>query len=399
MQKEVLLLKYGELILKGLNKSYFEAQLLRDVEEKMKRIGSFSIKKAQSTIYITPNDDSASMDKAFKAAREVFGISAVCRAAETEKSMEAIKAVLPVYLHDILSKAKTFKVEAKRSDKQFPLKSPEISAECGGLILSTFSHLKVNVNNPDVTVRVEIRDFGAYIHGGAVEGAGGMPKGTSGRGMLLLSGGIDSPVAGYLMAKRGVNLEALHFESYPYTSEQARDKVLELAAIMAEHCGNFCVNIISLTHLQEEIMKTCREEYFTLILRRFMMRIAEKEAVRCGAGALITGESLAQVASQTMGAIAVTTNALDRLPVLRPLIASDKEEIVKLARKIGTFETSILPYEDCCTVFTPRHPSTKPVLEHIIAEEQKLDIDGLVKEALESRYYRWAIDNKGKAES
>lgn len=390
MFNEVILLKYGELILKGLNKSYFENQLLKDAEEKMKHVGNFEVKRAQSTIYISPLTDSEDMDKAFEAARRIFGIAAVCRAACVEKNMEVIEEALPLYLSEVLQKAKTFKVEAKRSDKSFPLKSPEISAECGGAILSVYPHLKVDVNNPDVTVRVEIRDFGAYLHSGSVEGAGGMPKGTSGKGLLLLSGGIDSPVAGYLMAKRGVNIEALHFESYPYTSEMARDKVIDLARIMSLHCGDIMVNIVSLTHIQEEIMRNCREEYFTLILRRFMMRIAEKIAVRAKAGAIITGESLAQVASQTMGAIAVTNNVLERIPMFRPLIAMDKEEIVKVARRIGTFETSILPYEDCCTVFTPRHPTTKPVLENIIAEEQKLDVDALVKEALESRYHKWA---------
>lgn len=390
MFNEVILLKYGELILKGLNKSYFENQLLKDAEEKMKHVGNFEVKRAQSTIYISPLTESEDMDKAFEAALRIFGIAAVCRAACVEKNMEVIEEALPLYLSEVLQKAKTFKVEAKRSDKSFPLKSPEISAECGGAILSVYPHLKVDVNNPDVTVRVEIRDFGAYLHSGSVEGAGGMPKGTSGKGLLLLSGGIDSPVAGYLMAKRGVNIEALHFESYPYTSEMARDKVIDLARIMSLHCGDIMVNIVSLTHIQEEIMRNCREEYFTLILRRFMMRIAEKIAVRAKAGAIITGESLAQVASQTMGAIAVTNNVLERIPMFRPLIAMDKEEIVKVARRIGTFETSILPYEDCCTVFTPRHPTTKPVLENIIAEEQKLDVDALVKEALESRYHKWA---------
>ncbi len=395
MFNEVILLKYGELILKGLNKSYFENQLLKDAEEKMKHVGKFEVKRAQSTIYISPLTESEDMDKAFEAARRIFGIVAVCRAACVEKNMDVIEEALPLYLSETLQKAKTFKVEAKRSDKSFPLKSPEISAECGGAILSAYPHLRVDVNNPNVTVRVEIRDFGAYLHSGAVEGAGGMPKGTSGKGLLLLSGGIDSPVAGYLMAKRGVNIEALHFESYPYTSEMARDKVIDLARIMSLYCGDIMVNIVSLTHIQEEIMRNCREEYFTLILRRFMMRIAEKIAARAKAGALITGESLAQVASQTMSAIAVTNNALERIPMFRPLIAMDKEEIVKVARKIGTFETSILPYEDCCTVFTPRHPTTKPVLENIIAEEQKLDVDALVKEALESRCHKWtSLDDK-----
>lgn len=384
---EVILLKYGELILKGLNKARFEGQLLHDLSTKLNKVGSYRILKAQSTVYVKPEDERSldNIGKAYEECKKVFGIIALCRACEVEKDFEKIKAVLPEYTAARLKKARTFKVESKRSDKTFPLTSPEISAECGGVLLDKFHHLRVNVEEPDVVVRVEVRDFGAYIHCGTEDGAGGMPKGSSGKALLLLSGGIDSPVAGYMTAKRGVTVDAVHFESYPYTSEQAREKVIELAKIMSDYCGQIYLNVISVTHIQEAIRDNCREEYFTLILRRFMMRIAERLALRYSDKGIITGESIGQVASQTLGAMAVTNAVLKELPAYRPLIALDKEEIVKIARKIGTFETSILPYEDCCTVFTPRHPVTNPELCKIEAEEQKLDIEALITEAMESR--------------
>ncbi len=384
---EVILLKYGELILKGLNKSRFEGQMIADLSRKLKKVGNYKITKAQSTVYVTPLDDDALEDisEAYKECKKVFGIAALCRAVQVEKDMNKILEILPLYIKPTMLRAKTFKVEAKRSDKEFALKSPEISKECGGVILSNFHHLKVNVENPDVVVRVEIRDFGAYIHCGTEEGAGGMPKGSAGKALLLLSGGIDSPVAGYLTAKRGVTIDAVHFESYPYTSEQAREKVIDLARIMSDYCGNMHLNVISVTHIQEAIRDNCREEYFTLILRRFMMRLAEKLAVRYGDKGIITGESIGQVASQTLGAMMVTNAVLHEVPVYRPLIAMDKEEIIRISRKIGTYDTSILPYEDCCTVFTPRHPVTNPILENIIKEEEKLDVEALVNEAFENR--------------
>jgi thiamine biosynthesis protein ThiI len=245
--------------------------------------------------------------------------------------------------------------------------------------------MRVDVHHPDVTVKVEIREFGAYISAGQFKGAGGMPVGTNGRGLLLLSGGIDSPVAGYMLAKRGVKIEALHFESFPYTSERAREKVLELAKIVSEYAGDIYVHVVSLTHVQEELVKNCEEDYFTLLLRRYMMTIAERVARMKGCAALITGESLGQVASQTMQAIGVTDAAVN-LPVFRPCIGMDKEEIVTIARQIGTFETSIEPYEDCCTVFTPRHPRTRPELAKVLVEEQKLPFDELVEEAIAGMY-------------
>lgn len=386
---EAILLKYGELVLKGLNKSYFEGLLLNDIRDRIKKYGNFDIKKAQSTVYITPVDEKAqrSMDKVYEEAGKVFGIASYCRAAVVEKNMDVILKCLPDYVGTQLKQAKTFKVEAKRADKQFPFDSPQIAKACGGVLLDRFHHLKVDVKNPQVTVIVEIRDYAAYLHCDAQEGAGGMPCGSSGKALLLLSGGIDSPVAGYRVARRGLTVDAIHFESYPYTSVQAREKVLELAGIMTDTCGSIHLNIVSVTHIQEELRDKCREEYFTLLLRRFMMRIAERIALRYHCEALVTGESIGQVASQTLPAITVTNDAVKTLPVIRPLIASDKEEIVRMARRIGTFDTSILPYEDCCTVFTPKHPVTKPVLEKILEEETKVDIEALVEEALATRTY------------
>ncbi|MBQ8746500.1 MAG: tRNA 4-thiouridine(8) synthase ThiI [Clostridia bacterium] len=383
--KEIILCKYGEIILKGANRSRFESILLREVRRRASHIGKFDVRAAQSTLYITPLSDFEDMDEMFEQAKHVFGFVGVSRAAVAEKSMEDICRVAREYLPPYLAGAKRFRAEAKRSDKKFPLKSPEIGAEIGGVILSMRPDLKVDLDHPDVTVRVEIRDTAAYIHAGQDRGAGGVPLGSSGRGLLLLSGGIDSPVAGYMMARRGLALDALYFESIPYTSDRAREKVASLARIMTEYCGPIRMHVISLTKIQEAIRDNCEEDYFTLLLRRFMMRLSCRMAERCGASALITGESLGQVASQTMAALTVTEAAADRL-IFRPCIGMDKEEIVRTARHIGTFETSILPYEDCCTVFTPRHPKTQPVLEKVIAQEEKLDYDTLLEEAWESRF-------------
>ncbi|MBR4872775.1 MAG: tRNA 4-thiouridine(8) synthase ThiI [Clostridia bacterium] len=383
--KEILLCKYGEIILKGANRKYFEDILCRELRQRAKPIGDFDIYRAQSTIYIEPKDEFCDMDAMFEAARKVFGIIAVARAAVAPKDFESIKETVRTYIPAFLAGKKTFKVEAKRSDKSFPMDSMELSREVGAVVLDTVRGIKVDVHNPEVTVMVEIREFGAYIHAGRFKAAGGMPIGTNGRGLLLLSGGIDSPVAGYMVAKRGVKLEAVHFESFPYTSERAREKVLELASILAEYTGDIDVHVISLTKIQEELSRNCEEDYFTLLLRRYMMAIASRIAHERGCGALVTGESIGQVASQTMPAIGVTDIMAD-LPVFRPCIGLDKEEIVQIARKIDTFETSILPYEDCCTVFTPRHPKTRPELVKVEAEERKLPFDQLVEEALATRY-------------
>ncbi|MBQ8331263.1 MAG: tRNA 4-thiouridine(8) synthase ThiI [Clostridia bacterium] len=385
MTKEILLCKYGEIVLKGANRKSFEDMLSREMKKRAACYGNFDIYRAQSTIYIEPMDNEADMDGMFEAASKVFGIVAIARAAVCEKNMEDIARTARKYVPPFLEGKKTFKVEAKRSDKAFALDSMQISREIGGEILEVCPSIRVDVHHPDVIVKVEIREFGAYISAGQFKGAGGMPVGSNGKGLLLLSGGIDSPVAGYMMAKRGVRLDAVHFESFPYTSERAREKVLELAQIVAEYSGDIFVHVVSLTHIQEELVKACEEDYFTLLLRRYMMTIAERIAREKGCMALITGESLGQVASQTMQALGVTDAAVN-LPVFRPCIGMDKEEIVTIARKIGTFETSIQPYEDCCTVFTPRHPRTKPELAKVLAQENKLDFAALVEEALGTTY-------------
>ena len=384
--KEILLCKYGEIVLKGANKRYFEDQLCRELRQRAKKYGNFEIIRAQSIIYVEPQDDFADIDGMFDAAMKTFGIVAVGRAAVCEKNLEDIKRITREYIPQFLEGKKSFKVEGKRSDKTFPLNSMELSEILGGEILEeTHGRIRVDVRNPEIVVRVEIRERAAYVHAGQYKAAGGLPVGSSGHGMLLLSGGIDSPVAGYMMAKRGLRIEAVHFESFPYTSEMARDKVIRLARTVAAYTGDIYVHVVSLTRIQEELVKHCEEDYFTLLLRRYMMTIASRIAGDHDSKCLITGESLGQVASQTTEAIAVTDNAAT-IPVLRPCIGMDKEEIVEIARRIGTFDISIEPFEDCCTVFTPKHPRTKPVLEKVLREEQKLDFEALVAEAIESAY-------------
>lgn len=378
--KEIILLKYGEIALKGLNKQSFESVLLKNVRHRLRLLGRFETRAAQSTIVVEPLEE-CDLDLVEERLSHVFGISTITRAAVAQKEMGDIARVALEYLADSLPLVSTFKVEAKRSDKTFPLKTPQICEEIGGLLLERFDNLSVDLHDPEYRVVVEVRDFGAYVHGVAHKAAGGMPVGSSGMGMLMLSGGIDSPVAGYMMAKRGVQLCCIHFESPPYTSERAKLKVLTLADKMTEYCNTFEVHVVPFTRIQEEIKRGCKEEYFTVIMRRVMMMVANRVAKARGCGAIVTGESLAQVASQTMQAIGCT-DAASELPVLRPLIGMDKLEIVDIARKIDTFETSILPYEDCCTVFTPRHPKTRPVLEQIVREEEKLDLEPLIEEAI-----------------
>ncbi len=381
--KEIFLCKCGEIVLKGANHSFFENALIKELKFRLKTFGAVKVSHAQSTVYVEPSEG-VDLDGVFDALTRVFGIVTIERAAVSEKDMDAIKATIREYIPAFMSDKRTFKVEAKRADKRFPLKSPEIAAESGGAVLSACPFLRVNVKKPDVIVRVEVRENAAYISAGSFKGAGGMPVGTNGKGLLLLSGGIDSPVAGYMMAKRGVKIDAVHFESFPYTSERAKEKVLELARLVTKYSGSMLVHVVSLTKVQEELAKNCDEEYFTLLLRRYMMAIAEKIAEKNDCLALITGESVGQVASQTMQAIAVT-NATVSMPVFRPCIGMDKEEIVQISRKIDTFETSIQPYEDCCTVFTPRHPKTKPELAKVLEQERKLDFDALVAEAVETK--------------
>lgn len=378
--KELILIKSGEIALKGLNKNSFEERMKKNILSAVKDLGPFSIKSAQSTMYLMP-EGACDMDEAAERVGKVFGISAYTRAAECEKDFESIKATAAEYLHDQLMDVKTFKVNAKRADKKFPMTSPELCVELGGLLLEQFPHLSVDVHEPELNVVVEVRDFGAYLHGKSLRGAGGIPVGSSGKAMLLISGGIDSPVAGYMMAKRGVSLSAVHFMSPPYTSERAFLKVQSLARQMTDYTGPIKLYSVQFTEIQEAIRDRCEEEYFTLIMRRFMMRIAQRLARRSENLALITGESLGQVASQTMPAL-VCTDAVCRMPVLRPLIGMDKEEIVRISRAIGTFETSTLPYEDCCTVFTPKHPRTRPSPAAVEKEEAKLPVDELIEKAL-----------------
>ena len=379
--KEVILLKCGELSLKGLNRRNFESVLIRNCRRRLEKLGQFKIWSAQSTIYVEPQQE-ADMEEAEDQLKKVFGIAALTRCAVVEKDFEKICAAAPEYLQQILEDAGTFKVEARRSDKRFPMKSPEICRELGGVLLEAFPHLKVDVHTPDVIIYVEIREQGAYLHPGQIPGAGGLPVGTSGKALLLISGGIDSPVAGYMMAKRGLEIQAVHFVSPPYTSEHALEKVRTLCRKMSVYTGRVSLTVVPFTKLQEQIRDCCPEELFTVIMRRCMMRIAQQIAHETQCEALITGESLAQVASQTVQAIACTQAAC-QMPILRPAIGMDKDEIVKIAYRIGTFETSILPYEDCCTVFTPKHPKTKPKLEAVLDAEKAIpDLEGLLEEAV-----------------
>lgn len=385
--KEIILIKNGELALKGLNRSTFEDILVKNLRYRLKKCGNCEIKKSQSTITVEPLDDLFDFNSALKSVGRVFGIAGFSRAAAVEKDMaEIIKVGVP-YLKEALANVKTFKVEAKRSDKKFPLNSLEISAEFGGTLLSEYHHLKVDVHNPEAIVLVEIREKYAYIHCGQIKGAGGMPVGTGGRAEILISGGIDSPVAAWMIAKRGIQLSAVHFASPPYTSKRAELKVIKLLSQVAKYSGPIALDIVPFTEIQEEIAKKCKEEYFTLIMRRFMMRIAEKVAQKEHAVALITGESVGQVASQTLPALCVTNSVVD-MPVLRPLIGMDKDEIIEISRKIDTFDISIEPYEDCCTVFTPKHPKTRPELEKCIKEEELLDIDGLIERAVNNAEFK-----------
>ena len=380
---EIFLMKLGEIVLKGANKRQFETRLRQNVRRRLKPYGNFDVYILQSTVYVEPKDELADVEGAWEACHSIFGLVSLCRCRPCEKTLDAIYAAVEEYLGDDLDCARSFKVESKRSDKQFPLTSIGISQEIGGRIADARPDLTVDVHHPEYTVYVEVRDLAAYVHGPAEPGAGGLPTGVGGRAMCLLSGGIDSPVAAYMIAKRGVEIECVHFFSYPYTSQLAKDKVLELARLVTRYSGRMTVNVVSFTEIQEAIRDNCAEEFFTLIMRRFMMEISQRLAKQDGCGALITGENLGQVASQTMQAMAVTGAVVD-MPIFMPLVGMDKEEIVTIARKIGTMETSILPYEDCCTVFTPKHPKTKPTLAQLIHAEEKLDREALIQRALES---------------
>ena len=380
--KEIFLLKLGEIVLKGANKRQFESKLRQNVRRRMRAFGNFDVYIMQSTVYVEPMDEACDVDGAWEACRSIFGVVSLCRCRPCEKDLDAIFNAIENYLGEDLDCAKSFKVESKRSDKRFPMTSIQLSQEIGGRLAEAHPDGAVDVHNPEYTVFVEVRDLAAYVHGPAEPGAGGLPTGVGGKAMILLSGGIDSPVAAYMIAKRGVEIEAVHFFSYPYTSQLAKDMVVELARLVTRYSGRMTVNIGSFTEIQEAIRDNCPEEFFTLIMRRFMMEISQRIAKHDGCGALITGENLGQVASQTMEAMAVTGAVVD-IPIFMPLVGMDKEEIVTIARKIGTLETSILPYEDCCTVFTPKHPKTKPTLGQLLNAEKNLDREALIQRALE----------------
>ncbi|WP_440452634.1 tRNA uracil 4-sulfurtransferase ThiI [Ruminococcus intestinalis] len=380
--KEIILLKDGEIVLKGLNRRTFEDVLKKNIRHAISHLGSFEIKSAQSIIYVKPLSDDIDLDEACLKISRVFGIVSYSRAAICEeRTLESIIATAPVYLEKELKAVKTFKVEARRSDKRFPYKSPEICAELGGVILDKFPHLSVDVHNPDLIVNVEVRDFGAYVHGAAHKGAGGIPVGTSGNAAILISGGIDSPVAAYMMAKRGLKLTAVHFASPPYTSKRAEDKVVRLLRRVSRYAGKMTMYTVPFTKIQETIKNECPEELFTIIMRRLMMQISSRIAADNDCTALITGESLGQVASQTIGALSCTDDAADLL-VFRPLIGMDKQEIIDISYKIDTYDISIEPYEDCCTVFTPKHPRTRPVLKYVKEAQEKANFEPMIEEAL-----------------
>ena len=381
--KEIILIKLGEMVLKGLNRRTFEDILLKNIKYRIRNLGQFSVRIAQSTVFIEPLSEDIDLDDVCEKIAQVFGIVTFSRACVCEKNIDDILEKAAEYTAPALADASTFKVESKRSDKKFPLKSPEISALTGGAILEKNPHLKVDVKDPDITVTVEIRDFGAYVRCQTIRGQGGMPVGTSGKATVLISGGIDSPVAAYMMAKRGLRLNAVHFESPPYTSERARMKVEKLLSIVSRYCGAIDMYTVPLTKIQETIRDRCPEELFTILLRRVMMKIASHIAEESDSHALITGESLGQVASQTMYALSCTDKAAETL-VFRPLIGMDKQEIINISRRIDAFETSILPYEDCCTVFTPKHPRTKPKLKFVEIAEREADLDQLIEEAIEN---------------
>lgn len=374
--------KYGEIALKGLNKSNFENLLIRNIKRRLVNAGNFEVTRRQSTIYIEPLDGNADLDSAVKKVCNVFGIAAVQRSAVLPKDINEIVRQGVPYLKEALSRVRSFKVEAKRSDKSFPLTSPQIQQELGGALSDAYPHLITDLHSPDITVMVEIRDKGAYVNAQKLQAVGGMPVGSNGEALLLLSGGIDSPVAAYMMAKRGLRVDAIHFQSPPYTSERALMKVETLCEKLTEYCGDIRFYCVPFTEIQEALRDHCDGDYFTVIMRRLMLNIANNICRKKHYGALITGESVGQVASQTLAAIRCTDKAAD-FPVLRPLVGMDKKEIVEIARKIDTFETSILPYEDCCTVFTPKHPKTKPRLSDVEAEEAKFDFEPLIRKAID----------------
>ena len=379
---EMILLKLGEMVLKGLNRRSFEDKLQANIYRRLNGLGQFRVYTRQSTTYVEPMTDECDMDGAWEALTKVFGVVGLSRARACDKDKDAILAAARDYLDSSLRTARTFKVETKRADKTFPMTSIQLSQYVGGELDELYPDLKVDVHKPELTVHIEVRDYAAFVHADPEPGAGGLPVGINGRAVSLLSGGIDSPVSSWMVARRGVALEMVHFFSYPYTSNEAKEKVLDLARLLTPWCGRLTVHVVPFTAIQEELRRSCPQELFTLVMRRFMMRISEQVARRCGAKALVTGECLGQVASQTMEAMAAT-GAVVELPILRPVVGMDKEDIVRIARRIGTYDTSILPYEDCCTVFTPRHPRLRPTPAELEYAEQNLDIEGMVQAAVD----------------
>ena len=383
-EEKILIVRCGEVALKGMNKPYFERMLAERIHKRLKaaRYGKESVKRHEGLIFVRFDREWDTVQLAGEISK-VFGVASISPAVESESNMEAIGVEAVSFMEKLCEErcVRTFKVEAKRADKQFPIKSPDIARQIGGYVLKGLKVLKVDVHNPDVRLFVDVRHDRSYIYADKIAGFGGLPLGTNGKGLVLLSGGIDSPVAAWMMAKRGMMIEAVHFHSYPYTSPRAQEKVEDLAKIVASYCGSFKMHVINILPIQEQIVKNCPEAETTIHVRRFMMRIAEKIAERNSAMMLITGENLGQVASQTAEALVVTDNCV-KMPVMRPLIAMDKIDIIAKAQEIGTFETSIEPYEDCCTVFLPKHPTTKPQLDKIEISDSKLDIDALVESAI-----------------
>lgn len=382
--KKVILVRYGEIALKGLNRPVFEDKLIKNIRRALNGMGKIAVIKSQSRIYVEPETEEYEFEEALEKLTKVFGIVSVSPVWKIDSDFEVIKEHALILVKELLKRKdySTFKVETKRGNKKFPMESPEISRELGAHILASIPALNVDVNKPEFTLYVEVRES-TYIYSEIIPSNGGMPVGSNGKATLLLSGGIDSPVAGWMIAKRGVEVEAVHFYSYPYTSERAKEKVIDLAKILASYCGRVNLHVVPFTDIQLEINDKCPEEQLTIIMRRVMMIIAEKIAEKTGSLALITGESVGQVASQTLQSLAVT-NAAVKMPVLRPLIGMDKNEVIEIARKINTFETSILPYEDCCTVFVAKHPNTKPKMDKILESEEALELEELIVSAIEN---------------
>ena len=379
MNNSALVVKYAEIHLKGLNRPFFERKLVEKIQEALSDAQPHVVREqGRIFVYDLPEEH---LEEYARRLQKVFGIHSVSIAACGEKTWEDVRALGIRLMAAYRDEQKTFKVFARRADKRFPMTSEMICRELGGELLQAYPNLKVDVHHPEIPLTVEIRQDKAFLYTGEIPCAGGMPVGTNGKAMLLISGGIDSPVAGYMIAKRGVSLAAIHFYSYPYTSERARDKVVELAQIVSQYAGAFDLYLVPFTEIQTTIYDKCPSSETTVLMRRLMMKIAERTARACGALALITGESIGQVASQTIESLAVTNDAVD-MPVFRPLIGFDKEEIIERAKKIGTFETSILPYEDCCTVFVPQHPVTRPQVQKLRESEALVDFEPMIEEAV-----------------